>query len=194
MNVTIVTGDRDALQLVSDTVRVAIPHKGYQQAEYLGPQEVEAKYGIRPDQVVSYKGLSGDSSDNLAGVRGIGPKTASILLQQYGDLDGIYSHLSEIKPAWREKLETDREQAYFCARMAELVCDIPLPVSLDDVALAELPTSAIASLFTEMEFTVLQKRLLAIATSSFGESVFDTPIDVDSSGAQDSQLALFSVE
>jgi DNA polymerase-1 len=71
MRVTIVTGDRDALQLATSAIRIAIPHKGYLAPEYLGPHEIVAKYGIRPDQVPAYKGLCGDSSDNLPGVKAI---------------------------------------------------------------------------------------------------------------------------
>ncbi|MBM3303365.1 MAG: DNA polymerase I, partial [Deltaproteobacteria bacterium] len=92
--VTIVTGDRDALQIATDRIRIAIPHKGYQAAEYLGPGEILAKYGVRPDQVPAYKGLTGDSSDNLPGVKGIGPKNAAQLLQQFDSLQGVYEHLS----------------------------------------------------------------------------------------------------
>ena len=95
MHVTVVTGDKDCLQLTTSNIRMAIPHKGYQAVEYLDPAGVERKYGIRPDQVASYKGLCGDSSDNLPGVMGIGPKTAEILLKQYDSLDGIYENLGE---------------------------------------------------------------------------------------------------
>ena len=91
--VTIVTGDRDAFQIADEGIRIAIPHKGYQAAEYLGPVEIFAKYGIRPDQVAAYKGLCGDASDNLAGVTGIGPKTAAELIQKFGTLAGIYEHI-----------------------------------------------------------------------------------------------------
>lgn len=168
MRVTIVTGDRDCLQLVDASVRVAIPHKGYQQAEYLDAKGVEEKYGVRPDQVASYKGLCGDSSDNLPGVHGIGPKTAAALLKQYGSLEEIYTHLSEIKPAWREKLERDRDQAFFCERMAQLVCDIPLPVPLEDIALRDLPSAEVLRFFTALEFTALAKRFQALAESPYG--------------------------
>jgi len=168
MHVTIVTGDRDILQLASDRTRMAIPHKGYQQTEYLDPAGVEAKYGIRPNQVASYKGLCGDSSDNLPGVLGIGPKSAASLLQTYDSLEGIYNHLSEIKSSWREKLERDREQAFFCERMATLVCDIPLPVSLEEITLRNLPYTAVLEAFSELEFTALTKRFQALAESQYG--------------------------
>ncbi len=172
--VTIVTGDRDAFQLATERIRVAIPHKGYQQAEYLGPQEIEAKYGIRPDQVASYKGLCGDSSDNLKGVHGIGPKTAATLLQQYNSLSGIYEHLEDISPTVRSKLAADREQAFFCERMAELICDIPLPVSLEGLHYSDIDPAPLLHFFSELEFTLLAKRFQKFLQSSYGAEHFNT--------------------
>lgn len=193
MKVTIVTGDKDALQLATDKITVAIPHKGYQQTEYLNPEGIVEKMGIRPDQVASFKGLSGDSSDNLPGVLGIGPKTASKLLQQYNDLDGIYAHLDELRDSVREKLERDKEQAYFCERMAELVCVEPLPVSLEDITLTNMPVQPVLELFTELEFTMLVKRFQAVLDSSYGQQHFrveEAALPVQATDTTD-QLALF---
>ncbi|MBI3332189.1 hypothetical protein HYZ99_04525 [Candidatus Peregrinibacteria bacterium] len=170
--VTIVTGDRDALQLATEHVRIAIPHKGYQKAEYLGPQEIIAKYGIRPDQVPSYKGLTGDPSDNLPGVLGIGPKGAAALLQKYDTLDGIYEHLGELTKSVREKLEKDREQAYFCERMAKLVCDIPLTAKLSELVLKDLPVDPVLKFFYELEFTLLAKRFQTFTETEYGRAHF----------------------
>ncbi|HVW66789.1 MAG TPA: 5'-3' exonuclease H3TH domain-containing protein [Candidatus Peribacteraceae bacterium] len=173
MKVTIVTGDRDAFQLATDNIRIAIPHSGYLQAEYLGPADIEAKYGIRPDQVPAYKGLVGDASDNLPGVNGIGPKGAAKLLQDYGTLEAIYEHLDDIRPAIREKLERDREQAFFCQRMAELVCDIPLDPPLERLRLAHLPADKILDLFSELEFTLLTRRFREFFNTAYGRTIFD---------------------
>ena len=197
MKVTVVTGDKDALQLASDKVQIAIPHKGYNQAEYLGPKEIEAKYGIRPDQVAAYKGLSGDPSDNLPGVQGIGPKTASTLLQEYGTLHGIYEHLDDIRPAVAEKLRRDKEQAYFCERMAELVSDIPLPYELDEVALQDMDVSHIMNFLFEMDFTMLSKRMLRFLESDYAKQHFITDNleqfepPAKKSKQPDNQLSLF---
>ncbi len=171
MRVTIVTGDRDAFQLATDNIRVAIPHKGYQQPEYLGPDQILAKYGIRPDQVPSYKGLSGDSSDNLPGVKGIGPKTASELLQKYDTLEGIYAHLEEVRPAVRVKLEKDKEQAFFCERMARLVCP-PLRDSLEEVTLKNAPLASAVQFLRAMEFFSLVTRLESFARTPYGQKIF----------------------
>lgn len=169
--VTIITGDRDALQLATEHVQIAIPHKGYQQAEYLGPSEIFAKYGIRPDQVPAYKGLVGDVSDNLAGVTGIGPKTASMLLQQFDTLERLYDHLDDVaSSSVRTKLEAGRESAFFSQRMARLICDVPVHFSMEDLSLSVLPVSAIDAFFSQMEFTLLRRRLQSFCDSSYARS------------------------
>jgi len=158
MRSTIVTGDKDILQLVGEGIRMAIPHKGYAGVEYLDAEGVKKKYGVRPDQISAFKGLMGDASDNLPGVKGIGPKTAAILLQEHESLEGIYEHLDGIKESTREKLETDRDQAFFCQKMAQLVCDIPLPIPLEELSV-KVDTKKITEFFQEMEFTLLLRRL-----------------------------------
>jgi DNA polymerase I len=170
--VTIVTGDRDAFQLANDKIRVAIPHSGYQAAEYLGPAEIEAKYGIRPDQVPAYKGLVGDSSDNLPGVKGIGPKTAAELLQKYDTLEGVYEHLADIRPTVRAKLEADREAAFFCQHMALLVEDIELPIPLSELALDHVNIDPCLAFFQEMEFSMLSRRFREFLLTPYGSKAF----------------------
>lgn len=195
MRVTIVSGDRDLFQMATSTIRIAIPHKGYQATEYLGPDEVLAKYGIRPDQVASYKGLSGDASDNLPGVKGIGPKTAALLLAEYGTLQAIYENLPAIRPTWREKLEQDREQAFFCEKLATLHIDLPLPCPMEDVHLGRLPTDAIRAFFSELRFTLLRKRLDALLDTEYGKNHFDASAEPSSQKSADleteEQMSLF---
>ncbi len=193
--VTIVSGDRDVFQMASDLITIAIPHKGYQAAEKLNPAGVLQKFGVTPAQVPAFKGLSGDSSDNLAGVRGIGPKTAAQLLAEYGSLEGIYDHLADIRPAVREKLERDREQAFFCQRMAVLLRDIALPIPLDALSLDDLPSQEILDFFTQMEFTMLGKRLQALLRSEYGSHFHHvaektTSVTTSEADAQ-SQLSMF---
>jgi DNA polymerase-1 len=175
MKVTIVTGDRDALQIATKKIRIAIPHKGYQEPEYLDDVGVEAKYGVTPEQIPAYKGLTGDSSDNLPGVKGIGPKTAAQLIQDYGSLNGIYEHLADIKEGVRAKLEADRESAFFCEHMATLVCDIPMPVTLEDAALKSIAVDPVLELFKTLEFNTLSKRYQSLATSDYGVKHFVAP-------------------
>lgn len=169
--VTIVTGDRDAFQLASDNVKISIPHSGYMQPEYMGPDEIYAKYGIRPDQVPAYKGLTGDSSDNLPGVKGIGPKTAADLLQKYDTLEGVYENLDGIRPSVRTKLETDKESAFFCQRMARLVCDFELVPPYADVKLESVDTRRILAFFDLMEFSMLKRRFIEFTKTPYGKKL-----------------------
>ena len=193
LRVTIVTGDKDALQLAGDNVRIAVPHSAYQGVEYLGADEIFAKYGIHPGQVPAYKGLIGDSSDNLPGVHGIGPKTATQLLQQYGTLENLYEHLDDVRPAVRAKLEKDKEQAFFCQHMAELVCDIPLATPLDALRLSHLPVQPILDFFRDLEFTLLTRRFLELLKTPFGLKAFEAPVITSIAANPESQMSLFSI-
>jgi DNA polymerase-1 len=170
--VTIVTGDRDLFQLASDKIRIAIPHKGYQEAEYLGPAEILTKYGVTPAQITSYKGLVGDSSDNLPGVHGIGPKAAAALIQKYGSIASIYEHLADIKPAWRDKLTAGKEQAFFCERMATLICDVPMPYKLSELELKDVDAKRVFDTYAALEFSLVAKRFQAFLGTPYGLSHF----------------------
>lgn len=193
MRVTIVTGDRDAFQLATQKTRIAIPHKGYQAPEYLDAAGVLAKYGVRPDQVPSYKGLCGDASDNLPGVKGVGPKGASALLQKYETLKGVYDHLEEITGSTKKKLEADRDQAFFCERMATLVCNFPLAIPLDALALQGIRTSAAAAFFRNLEMNSLGKRLQSVCESPYGKRhfIWEGEATVRKVVKSEGQMALF---
>ena len=103
LGVKIITGDRDLLQLVNE--RTVVYLAGDDQ-NYITPEDVLGKLHVRPEQVVDYKALVGDKSDNIPGVAGVGEKTTENLLAKYGTLDNIYAHLDEIEPRWRNKLES----------------------------------------------------------------------------------------
>jgi DNA polymerase-1 len=125
LEVLVFSGDNDMLQIVNDeNVFVISPNK--KRREKLGKKEVIIKYGITPEQIPDYKALVGDSSDNLMGVKGIGPKTASKLLVENQDLDGVYKNLKSLKENLQEKLNLDKESAYHCKEMAKLVDDLKL--------------------------------------------------------------------
>ena len=156
--VTIVTGDKDLFQMASEHIQIAVPHKGYAMPEYLDPVGVEAKLGVSPQQIPDYKGLTGDASDNLKGVKGIGPKTTVELLQKYSSLEGIYEHLPEIRESVRAKLAADRDSAFLCKRLATLVTDAPLPIALQETVHWHGESAAIDSFFQEIEFFTLRRR------------------------------------
>ncbi len=163
MEVYIVTGDMDAMQLITPDVRVAFPHKGYREPIIYDRQRVKEKYGIEPEQVVDYKAMMGDSSDNIKGVPGIGPKGALQLLNKYGTLDGIYEHIEEIKGGLHDKLVAGKEDAYFSQKMARIVTDVPNGFKKEDTELLTLDYLGLDHFFEEMEMKSLRNRLKKIA-------------------------------
>lgn len=173
--VTIVSGDRDLFQLANSHIRIALPHKGYKAVEYLHAAEVEEKLGVTPEQVACYKGLCGDSSDNLPGVPGIGPKTAASLLKTWKTLEGVYEHIDEVKPTVAAKLREHQEQAFFCKRMATLLCNEPLPVPPTDLELQGVDLTAVIELSKQLQFTMLIKRLVNLTRND----KFTVQLDVD---------------
>lgn len=154
----VVSGDYDMMQLLSPHTSVYINKKGAEMMHFT-EKEFEQKYGVKLAQFVDYKALVGDSSDNIPGVRGIGPKAAEKLLGEYGSLDGIYEHINELKGAQKTKLEENKDNAYMSRELARIYCDIP--VELDwyaaDVHNTDLP--AIVTKLHELEFNSLVKRL-----------------------------------
>lgn len=162
MEVYIVTGDMDAMQLITPDVRVAFPHKGYREPIIYDRQKVVEKYGIEPEQVVDYKAMMGDSSDNIKGVPGIGPKGAGALLNKYGTLDGIYEHIDEITGGIHDKLVAGKDDAYFSQTMARIVTDVPNGFKKEDTDLMTLDYLGLDRFFEGLEMKSLRGRLKKI--------------------------------
>ena len=156
----IVTGDRDSLQLVTDrvTVKLVTSKSGQTITTNYTPDVFRAEYGFDPMRLVDLKSLMGDSSDNIPGVAGIGPKTATSLLLEYGTLDGIYEHLPEIKESVRKKLEKDREQAYLSYDLATIRKNAPVDFIPERNLVREVDNDALYALFHRLEFTRLIAR------------------------------------
>ncbi|HZD10139.1 MAG TPA: 5'-3' exonuclease H3TH domain-containing protein, partial [Candidatus Binatia bacterium] len=158
--VLIVTGDQDLLQLVDDNTQVQLPEsRSVSEQIIYDVAAVEEKMGIRPEQIVDYKAMVGDSSDNIPGVRGVGDKTATRLLQKYGDLDTIYENLDEIKTRFRNKLEEGKESAYLSQRLAQIVTDVPIKLKLEACVARDFDAKEVLALFRELEFRSLSGRL-----------------------------------
>ncbi len=151
----IYTGDRDAYQLVNDRVSVYFTRRGVSDIDRMTAENFVAKESIRPDQIIEQKALMGDSSDNIPGVRGIGPKSALELLKQYDTLDGIYEHIAELKDAYRLKLTENKEIAYLSRTLATIDTQVPLETTLDECIL-NIPFSEEArAMFAKLEFRSL---------------------------------------
>jgi DNA polymerase-1 len=167
--VKIITGDRDLLQLVDDRILVNLPGKSLADARDFFAKDVVEMLGVKPEQVVDYKALVGDKSDNIPGVAGIGEKTAGVLLLSYGTLDGIYSHLNEISESTRKKLEANKENAYLSQKLATIVTDLDVKLDLNMARTEVFEPARVEALFRELEFRSLMGRLTALY-STFGKS------------------------
>ena len=151
----IYTGDRDSYQLVKEDVCVCFTKRGVSEVERLTAQNFYEKIGLTPEQIIEEKALMGDSSDNIPGVPGIGPKTALSLLQKYGTLEGVYAHLEEIAAGTRKRLEAGKESAQLSHTLARIDTQVPLSIPLEEFAV-HTPFSAEArAAFDKLEFRTL---------------------------------------
>ncbi len=159
LTVKIITGDRDLLQLVTERVVVNLPGRSLRDARDYFPEDVYKKLGVYPQQVVDYKALVGDPSDNIPGVRGIGPKTAVRLLAEYNNLDEIYAHLDALKPALRKKLEAHRKDAYLSRDLARIRTDLAVALDLEKARVQRFNREQAAAFFRRFEMRTLLQRL-----------------------------------
>ncbi|MBR6531445.1 MAG: DNA polymerase I [Clostridia bacterium] len=151
----IATGDRDSLQLVSDntTVLLASTKMGRTQTVAYDVAKINEEYGVTPKQMIEIKALQGDSSDNIPGVAGVGPKTAGELIQKYGSLEYIYENLDtlDIKPKLREKLEANRDNAFLSHRLGTIALDAPIDTDMDAYAPTQGDSGAATRLLASLE-------------------------------------------
>lgn len=156
LGVKIITGDRDLLQLVNE--RTAVYLAGDDQ-NYISDEDVITKLGVPPLQVVDYKALVGDKSDNIPGVSGIGEKTAISLLQKFGTLDNIYKNIDQVENRWKGKLEQNKDNAFMSRDLAQIKTDLKIKFDLDRAKADGLDFPSIESIFKELEFRSLLKTL-----------------------------------
>lgn len=135
MDTYILTSDRDMLQLIDPTTKVLLMKQGVSDLDVVDEKELEARYGLKPAQIIDLKGLMGDASDNIPGVKGVGEKTAMKLLKEYASVEGVYEHLDEVKGKMKEKLAAGKESAFLSKELATIYKDMHLPFSLDDLKL-----------------------------------------------------------
>jgi DNA polymerase-1 len=169
-DIVILTGDQDTMQLVSDHVRVLTPAKGANPPVLYGPDEVFNKYGVHPEQIVDYKALLGDSSDNIPGVAGIGPKGASSLLKMFGSLERIYRDIKEVQVHFGEllakKLADGKESAILSRELSEIVVDMPLTLTMEEMEYHDFKTEAVKNIFEELGFKSMVKRFFLDESAS----------------------------
>ncbi len=181
--VKILTGDRDLFQLVDTAKQISVLYlstdelrrSGKGKSQEFGPEAVKEKLGIIPEQVIDYKALCGDKSDNIPGVKGIGDKTALQLLEAYNSLDGIYAAIDEIKGATKKKLEEGKEAAYHSQRMATIIQDVPLEINLEDCQLIGFDEAALIPMLEKLEFKTFLGKVQQIQQRFGGTEEKSTP-------------------
>ena len=153
---TIVSSDKDLLQLISDETEVKLlKQTGF--IRYTKEKFIK-DYGIEPIRMIDLKALMGDASDNIPGVKGIGEKTALKLLQEYNTLENLYDNIENVPGKTKEKLENDKESAYMSKKIATIYRDVPLNITLENLKMGK-PKSKLKDLFQELEFFSLLKNL-----------------------------------
>ena len=160
----IITGDRDMLQLVDDSVTVLLNRKGISEMDKYDEDAVEEKYGVPPDKLVDIVSLKGDSSDNIPGVPGIGEKGARSLIQEFGTLENLLEHKEKVKnKRQKEALKDHQDQAILSKKLATIVKEVECELDLPKVSLGNWDTKRVLELFEELEFNTLATRFLRFA-------------------------------
>lgn len=155
---TIMTGDKDMLQLLNPSVKIAFMKKGFHIYDVYTEGRFKEEYGIEPAQFADVKAFMGDASDGYPGVKGIGPKTALQLIQKYGSTDGVLEAIEELKPAQKKKIEEHKDMLLLSKELAVIKCDIPLDVSLDEILVPNY-TNDMVQLFDDQELKLLARQL-----------------------------------
>lgn len=168
--VLVCTGDRDALQLVTPDVTVLYPKRGVSELTRFTPEEVEGKYGLTPRQYPDYAALRGDPSDNLPGIPGVGEKTAAKWIREYGSLDQLVDRVDEVRGKVGDSLRANLSAVVLNRQLTEMVRDVPLPYTPDQLVLAPWDRDKIHMLFDDLEFRVLRDRLFDTLSSAEPEA------------------------
>jgi len=174
--VYLVTSDKDYLQLIDENVKVVLTKKGITNTVEMDLKSMEEEYGLTPEQFIDLKALMGDSSDNIPGVSGVGEKTALKLMHEYKSLDNIYENIDKIKGKLKEKLETDKMQAYMSQTLARIITDIPIDFNIEEYKVQKPDIKNLSELYDDLEFRQFKKRLAEEAPADTREqiSLFDT--------------------
>lgn len=168
--ILIITGDRDILQLVTDKVHLFMPTQGLSEGKIYKMEETIERMGVKPTQIVDYKALVGDPSDNYKGVAGIGPKTAERLLSEYETLENIYKHIDELPKATADKLKLNKDSAYQSQRLAKIVTDLDINFDVEKCNKWQLDSPEAMALFEQFGFRSLPKRAKKLATEMVSEN------------------------
>ena len=171
LDTTIVTGDLDMLQLVSDQTRLMTTRSGVENTILYDPARIRERYDLVPDQMIDYKALKGDPTDNIPGVPGVGEKTAAKLIREYGTLEALYDRIDEVKPdKLRDKLIENREAVFTGKGLTTIMRDLPVEFDLEAARLRDYDRETVIRLFREYEFRSLIERLPPMTGESAGDA------------------------
>ena len=160
MSPYIITGDKDELQLASDTTRVIITRKGVSEFDIYDKQAMIDKYGFTPEQFIDFKGLMGDQSDNIPGVPGVGEKTATKLILEFGSVENLLANVENITPKGvKAKIEENAQMAVMSKRLATINTNVPIEINLDEFLIREPDYDALVEIYTKLEFNKFLKKL-----------------------------------
>lgn len=157
--ILVITGDHDLLQLVDGNISVGLTKKGVGELDLYTEENFYEKMNFYPWQIVEYKGIVGDTSDNLPGIKGVGEKTAIKLLNDFKNIDGIYEHLDSLTTRNRNLFIENKDSAYFCKRLATLERDANIDLSFEDIVIGKYDANELISFYTRMEFNSFIKKI-----------------------------------
>ena len=166
MRVSILTGDRDTFQLVNKDITVLYARKGVSDIARMTPDAVKEKYELTPEQYPDFAALRGDPSDNLPSIPSVGEKTAVKWIKEYGNLDELIKHASEISGKVGESLRQNLDQVRLNRKMTQLIQDVKLDKEIDDLVMQKIDENEVNKVFTELEFKSLKERVLGKNSSS----------------------------
>ena len=161
----LVTGDKDAYQLASDLTKIVTTKRGITDVVIYGPEEVEERYGVTPDQFTDFLGLKGDKADNIPGVPGIGDKKAASMLQAYGNLEGIYANLDKFKGKQLENLTNYKDDAFLSRQVATIVRDADFELDLESISFPNFDPEQVTKAFTDVRMMAHLARILKLQGS-----------------------------
>jgi DNA polymerase-1 len=159
IEVLVVTGDKDMLQLASGQVTIALTRKGISEVEKYDPAEIQAKYGLTPSQIIDLKGLMGDASDNIPGIQGIGEKTGLKLLHEYGSVEEVLNHVEDLKGKMKERVREHKEAALMSKQIATIFREVPMEAGWDTYTYNGYDEDKLVPMFQMLEFKSLLERL-----------------------------------
>ncbi|MBL8098811.1 MAG: DNA polymerase I [Anaerolineales bacterium] len=185
LGVKIITGDRDLLQLVNERTTVYLAGDD---STYVTDADVKKKLGVNPNQVVDYKAIVGDTSDNIPGIKGVGEKTAVALIEKFNTLDAIYENLEQVEKRWKTKFEEYKEAAYMSRDLARIETNLKLKFNFEDAKVKPFDGSKLEAFFKEMEFKTLINKVASIS----GDMNITAPSTVvRTAKTKDGQMTMF---